>query len=298
VKWTEYQSLQRVTVLGDQFANTFLSYVDQGRGEPIILIHGLPTWGYLWHGVMADLAQTHRVLVPDLLGYGYSDKRDRFDRSIARQAEMIDLWMQTIGVPRATIVGHDVGGGVALRLATLHPERVGRLCLVDSVSYDSWPIEAMLQLGHPGAERTLTAPALTALLKLGLKQGFATNAKSELVDGLLAPYATEVGKRSLIRDASALDTNHTMELAPLLPKLQVPTLIVWGEDDRFQPVRYAERLTFDIPGARLVRLRNARHFVMFDDVDTVARELRAFTTMTTARARAPEEQRAPARVLM
>ena len=120
MNWREFQSMQRVAEIGDRF----VSYIDEGEGEAVVLIHGIPTWGYLWHRLIPVLAKENRVLAPDLPGFGYSDKSDRFDRSIARQAEMIDAWMERLGVERAHVVAHDIGGGVALRLATGFPRRV------------------------------------------------------------------------------------------------------------------------------------------------------------------------------
>jgi pimeloyl-ACP methyl ester carboxylesterase len=73
--WRAFQVLQRVV----KFDDYFVSYVDEGTGEPVILLHGIPTWGYLWHGLVPTLSRTHRVLVPDLVGFGYSDKGDRFE---------------------------------------------------------------------------------------------------------------------------------------------------------------------------------------------------------------------------
>jgi pimeloyl-ACP methyl ester carboxylesterase len=93
---------------------------------------------------------------------------------------------------------------------------------------------------------------------------------------LLSPWRTDVGKISLIRNASALNTNQTMEISRLLPALSVPTLILWGEDDAFQPVRWGERLARDIPGASLVRIAGARHFVMIDQPERVHRTIRDF----------------------
>lgn len=208
MNWRAFQVLQRVVEVSDHF----LSYVDEGKGEPVILLHGIPTWGYLWHRLFPPLTQTHRVLIPDLLGFGYSEKSDRFDRSIARQAELIDAWMDRVGIARATFVAHDIGGGVALRLATLFPQRVARLCVMNTVCYDSWPIEAMLQFGHPEAYRKLSASTATMLLRQALKQGCATSPSEEILVGLLAPYTTEVGKLSLIRNAAALNTNLTTSL--------------------------------------------------------------------------------------
>jgi pimeloyl-ACP methyl ester carboxylesterase len=272
--WREFQRLQRVAEVRD----TFISYVDDGSGVPVVLLHGIPTWSYLWMPVLGRLTRVARVLAPDLAGFGYSDKRDRFDRSIARQAELIDAWMDRIGVESAVIVAHDVGGGVALRLATLFPSRVRKLCLINTVSYDSWPIELMLQFGHPGADRQLSAAMAVRLLKQALKGGFAKRPPTDLLDGLLAPYSTEIGKLSLIRNASALNTNLTTEIAPLLPSINVPTMILWGEDDVFQPIAYGERLAWDIPGAQFVRLGGARHFAMVDRPRAVADRLSTFVT--------------------
>lgn len=272
MNWREFQSKQRISKVGDRF----ISYIDEGAGDPVVLLHGIPTWGYLWHQLIPEISRTHRVLVPDFPGFGFSDKSDRFDRSIARQAEWIEQWLEQLGIDRAAVVAQDIGGGVALRLATLFPRRVERLCVMNIVCYDSWPIELMLQFGHPEAYRKISAATAITTLKLALKQGFASSPDDETLDGLLAPYRTEVGKLSLIRNAAALNTNLTTEITHLLPKIAVPTLILWGEEDKFQLVKYGERLASDIPGARLVRLSDARHFVMIDQPAAVAREVREF----------------------
>jgi pimeloyl-ACP methyl ester carboxylesterase len=274
--WREYQRLQLVSRVNDRF----VSYVEAGDGPPLILLHGIPVWGYLWHGIYPELARTHRVLIPDLPGFGFSDKADCFDRSIACQAHMIDTWLGQLGISRATIIGHDIGGGVALRMATLFPERVGRLIVMNSVCYDSWPIELMLQFGHPDAHRKLSASFAVRLLRQALKRGFASSIHPDILTGFLAPYTTEVGKLSLIRNAAALNTNLTMEIIHLLPGISIPTLVLWGEDDRFQPVHYAERLAKDIHGSRLVRVKDARHFVMWDQPNLVTKHLLEFVHQT------------------
>jgi pimeloyl-ACP methyl ester carboxylesterase len=266
MNWREYQARQRVVELGHRF----ISYVDEGQGEPLVLVHGIPTWGFLWSGLLSGLAMTHRVLIPDLLGYGYSDRRDGFDRSISRQAEALDAWMDRLGVVDAVVVGHEIGGGVAQHLAVRFPRRVSRLCLMNSTCYDSWPGEMMVQLGHPGVARRLSAQAVQRTLKVTMKRaGFATAPPDGVVEGLLAPYGTEVGKTSLVRDAAALNTNQTQELVPRLAHVAVPTWLVWGVDDAFLPVKWGERLAWEIPGARLVRVEHARHFLMWDQPHAV-----------------------------
>lgn len=270
--WRDWQALQRVAQLGERF----LSYVDLGRGEPIVFLHGIPTWGWLWHHQARALAATHRVLVPDLPGFGFSDQADRFDRSIARQAEWIDAWLGQLGVESATVVGHDIGGGVAQRLATLFARRVGRLCLMNVVCYDNWPVEALLQLGHPTLSRKLSPAMLLRGLKLALRAGFAHAPRDGLLDSILAPYATPAGKTSLVRAASSLDTNLTTEIVDRLPGIAAPTLVLWGQADLLLSPRYGERLVRDIPDARFEPIAEAGHFVMLDAPQAVTQRVARF----------------------
>jgi len=272
MNWKDFQAMQKVAEIGEHF----VSYVDEGAGEPVILIHGIPTWSYLWHRLIPVLSEQNRVFAPDLIGFGYSDKSDNFDRSIARQTEMIDALMEKMGIEQANIVAHDIGGGVALRLATLYPHRVNKLCVMNSVSYDSWAIEAMIQLGHPSAYYMASASTTVATLRQMLKQGFAETPDDEVLDGIFAPYSTEVGKLSLIRNATALNTNLTTEITHLLHKIEARTLILWGMDDKFQLLKFGKRLSDDIPNAKLIQIKDGGHFVMLEQPEEVADHVFSF----------------------
>jgi pimeloyl-ACP methyl ester carboxylesterase len=102
------------------------------------------------------------------------------------------------------------------------------------------------------------------------------------LEGLLSPWRTEVGRLSLVRNAASLNTSHTTEITRLLPGIRVPTLVLWGEEDSLLPVRYAQRLVNDIPGASLVRMAAARHFVMVDQPDRVHQALQQFLERQSA----------------
>ena len=152
---------------------------------------------------------------------------------------------------------------------------MSRLVLCNSVAYDAWPIESMLQLGHPLLARVparVVEPVLRGMLRLG----FAKTPPEGLIEGLLAPYATEVGKMSLVRCAAALNTNLTTEINGLLHRLLAPTLILWGESDRFLPASVGERLAWDIPDATLARVARARHFLMWDRRDELMSRIGGF----------------------
>ena len=96
----------------------------------------------------------------------------------------------------------------------------------------------------------------------------------------MAPYTTETGKLSLIRNAPALSTNLTTEITHLLSGISIPTLVLWGMEDRFQPIHYGERLAKDIHESRLIRVKDASHFLMWDQPEIVTKHLLDFLDRT------------------
>jgi haloalkane dehalogenase len=254
-----------------------VAWTDLGRGEPVILLHGIPTWSFLYNEVIPLLEQHNRVIAPDFLGHGYSDKRDFFDRSLLAQKRMIIHLMDHLGIERAHFVGHDTGGGVALIMAIDHPERVHGLVLTNVVAYDSWPIDEMVALGNPNW-RSKSPKEVADFLASGLPDGLFNKDRltPEFEAGIVAPYSDEEGKISIIRNASALNTNHTTMLVEKHGTISAPTLCLWGVHDPWQTIRDGERLAREIPGARLVRVENASHWIPHDTPGIFAAEVRKF----------------------
>lgn len=279
ISWQEYRERQKTQPMGE----TFISYAEYGdpKKEHLIFIHGIPTWGYIFHDLATKLASDYHILVPDLPGYGFSDKRDNFDRAIDKQAAYLTQWMNEMDIDKATIIGHDIGGGIALRMALTHEHRIKRLCLMNTISYDSWPVEAMIQIGHPLTKK-LSPQVMSSILRQALKLGFKSSTSSELMDGILAPWSDKEGQISLIRNASSLNTNHTMEIVPLLGEITCPVLIIWGRDDMFLNVSFARRLKEDLPNAELVEIEKARHWVMLDQPEVVYGQLMHFLRSETS----------------
>ena len=242
-----------------------IAYTDLGKGEPIILLHGIPTWSYLYNNVINDLAKEYRVIAPDFLGHGYSDQRDVFDRSIEVQAKMVLRLMKALSLEKAHILGHDTGGGVALILAIKHPEVIHKLVLSNIVAYDSWPIDDMLALGNPQWIQKSTDEIADFLLE-GYEMGLSKPEQltQTFKEGIRAPYITEKGKRSLIRNASSLNTNHTTSLVARHADITAPTLLLWGVDDPWQTIDDGRRLRTEIPNSQLVELENTSHWLQQD----------------------------------
>src|SRR5438045_7321115 len=111
----------------------------RGVGEPVVFLHGFPTSGHLWSDVVPLVPVGHRVVVVDMLGYGRSDRPLGRPVGIRAHADRVIELMDALGINYACVVGHDIGGGIAQWLAVRHPQRVSRLCLVDSVAFGDWP---------------------------------------------------------------------------------------------------------------------------------------------------------------
>ena len=251
-----------------------VTWTEVGEGEPVILLHGIPTWSYLYNDVIPLLAPSVRIIAPDFLGHGYSDRRDFFDRSLVAQTAMIIKLMDHLRIERAHFVGHDTGGGVSLIMAIHHPERVAKLVLANVVAYDSWPIDDMIALGNPNW-RSKSPKDVVDFLAAGLPDGIHNKDRltPEFMAGIVAPYSDEEGKISIIRNASALNTNHTTMLVERHCEITSPTLCLWGVHDPWQTIRDGERLVNEIPNARLVRVENASHWIPHDTSGIFATEI-------------------------
>ena len=183
-----------------------IAYTRQGRGSAIALVHGIPTSRHLWRNVIPLLAASgHEVLAIDLLGYGDSDKPSDADLGIQAQSEIIFQALSALGWKRATIVGHDIGGGIAQLVAINHPEILDRLVLIDSILYDSFPEPGIARLKEPVWDEILGAANFD--LKKGLAKGFSRGmfhtdrVTAELVDAYERPFHGIDGRHAYLRAA-------------------------------------------------------------------------------------------------
>ena len=268
--WSDQQEETTVRVDGHDIS---MAYRDAGNGDPVLFLHGIPTWSFLWQRIAPELEDDHRTVVPDLVGYGNSDMRDSFDRSIrAQEAAVLNL-LDDLGIEKIAVVAHDIGGGVALRLAANHPERVSKLVCSNAVCYDSWPVEFITNLGLPRVTDEPTE-VVHEQVESAFREGvYDDDADDAFVEGLAAPWNSEEGKVSLSRCAVATNTNHTTEIP--YEDIEADLLCLWGADDIFQPIEYGERLAEEV-GGELVALDNAYHWVVEDRTEAYVEELRSF----------------------
>jgi pimeloyl-ACP methyl ester carboxylesterase len=275
-EWTAEQETTSVSVDGHDVE---VAYYDEGTGDPVVFLHGIPTNSYLWREIVPSIAEERRVIAPDMAGYGQSSMYDGFDRSLRAQEEVLTELFDTLGLETVSLVGHDLGGGVALRFAVHDPDAVEQLVLSNAVAYDSWPIPTITDLGLPETARETTVEEAQGMLDDLLRDTlYGDDPDEAFIEGMKAPWASEEGVTSLVRNASATNTSHTTEVDPA--EVTAETLLLWGSEDEFQSIEWAERLEGDIDTAELVGVENASHWVPVDRPDTYREELNAFLFST------------------
>ena len=228
-------------------------------GTTILLIHGFGTSGFLWRNVGPDLAHArHTALAVDLLGYGESDRPPDTEFGIAAQASYLAQAMSALGIQQAAVVGVDLGGAVALRLAATSPASVSHLVLINSLTQGSTPAADVRGLRRNVARFTLqianglmgSAPLLTPLL-----EGSVSDREYmpwRLVARYLAPYVGQDGVRHFLALASSVTADDMADVRPA--QVRAHTLIVRGDADQWIEDEVAVRLAAAIPQSRLVRL--------------------------------------------
>lgn len=251
-------------------------------GTAVILIHGFGTSSFLWRNVAPSITDAgHTAYAIDLFGHGESDRPIDSDFGIAAQAEYLDAAMTALRVARGIIVGVDIGGDIALRLAATRPERVEKLVLVNTPAFDELPSRDITQMQRSTAKfafRTTrgvlgAAPLIEGVLK-GSVSDPGTHMPVKLIARYLAPFAGRDGVNHLLTLASSITADDLEDVD--LKTIHVPALVIWGEEDQWVDSKMADRLVQALPDGRLVRIPGVARLVPEENPDQMSSLLLEF----------------------
>jgi pimeloyl-ACP methyl ester carboxylesterase len=253
-----------ITIDGDRIA-----YRVAGKGPVLLLVHGLAGNSLTWRYVMPPLAKRFTVLAPDLLGQGQSDK-PRGEYSLGAHANTLRDLMDTLGYKRATVVGQSLGGGVAMQFAYQFPERCERLVLVDSGGLGREVTVYLRMLTVPGLESVFPFFCTPRLRDAGNliatwlnRAGVPSTPTSQEIWRSYASLADAENRRPFfrsLRDVIDFKGQALSALGRLYRAARLPTMIVWGAQDPFIPVRHAVAAHKVIPGSRLEIFDGVGHY--------------------------------------
>lgn len=257
-----------------------VAHTSSGTGPAVVLLHGWPTSSYLWRRVAPTIAAGgNRVVAVDLPGFGRSAKPPSgYDFPFF--GRVLDGLLDALGLGRVALVGHDIGGPIALHWAMHRPARVTRIALLNTVVYPQFSpavIDFVRSCRDPARRSVLTSrDGLVEVMRAGVADaGVLTD---EVLDAVVAPFADEPDRQALAAAGAGLGVRGFLEIERLLPGLRVPLRVVYGARDRLLPdiADTVARLRIDLPHTEVTELPGCGHFLQEEQPAQVGALLAAF----------------------
>jgi len=269
--------------LGPPDAPVRLYYKEEGKGSPLLLIHGFGASTYTWRHIAPELARDHLVIAVDLKGFGQSDKPFDERYSVFDQADLLAQLIVDKNLRNLTLVGHSFGGGVALLLALRADPRlkgrISKLVLLDTSAYPQ---------NVPVFFRLLDVPVVSQLgfsmvppevqTRVALRIAYFDNSKidPDEVETYAAPLKTAAGKHAIIHSARQIVPDGLSELSERYGSIKIPTLILWCDHDRIVPLGVGLKLRRTLPNSTFRLVEDCGHMPQEEQPQATLKLIQAF----------------------
>lgn len=267
-----------------------VAYLDEGSGDVILLLHGIAGSSQTWRSLIRPLSRKYRVIAPDLLGHGDSTK-PRGDYSLGALSVLVRDILDQLGVTRVTIVGHSLGGGVAMQFVYQHPDYVQRLVLIASGGLGPDVGLVLRAATLPGAELVLPVIAARRLLAPGdrvwawLRKVGLESPRGEQLWSHYSSLSDGPTRHAFLRTLRSV-VDHRGQAVSALSRLNArtdfPVMAIWGERDNIIPVTHAHAAQAIRPDVRLEVLPGVGHFPHAERPDEVAALIEDFIEADSA----------------
>jgi pimeloyl-ACP methyl ester carboxylesterase len=266
-------------------------YLDEGEGEPVVMVHGNPTWSFYYRRLVEGLRSSYRTIVPDHIGCGLSDKPDdsRYDYTLESRIADLEALVEHLELDGGlTLVVHDWGGAVGLGYATRHPEQVARLVVLNTAAFHlprtktfPWP----LWLCRDTPVGAYLVRGLNAFCRGTARVGCTRRPlPRDVRDAYYAPYDSWEHRIAILRFVQDIPLRPGDRSYDLVTRIQegltrlagVPTLIGWGMKDFVFDHHFLAEWVRRFPGAEVHRFAQAGHYVLEDEGEQIVSLVRAF----------------------
>ena len=270
-----------------QFENLRYHYLDEGSGnEPILMLHGNPTWSFYYRDLILGLKDSYRCVVPDHMGMGRSDKPQNYPYTLSQHIENLEKLVDHLKLDNISLVVHDWGGAIGLGFAVRHPELIKRLVIFNTAAFLSRKIPLSLRICRlPGfgavAIRGFNAFARCAIQWACKKQERMTK---EVRAGYLAPYDSFANRVATLRFVQDIPMSSDSPSYPVVQHIEEnlklfrdhPVKIIWGAHDFVFNDHFLNRWKKIFPQAEVNRIEDAGHYVVEDAHEVILPMLQEF----------------------
>ncbi len=259
-----------------------MHYVDEGEGEPIVFVHGTPTWSFVWRQQLKSLSRSFRCIAPDHIGFGLSEKPTDFAYTPESHAENLEKLIHHLGLKNITLVVHDFGGPIGLRYALRHPENVKNIVILNTWMWSLADENRIIKISRfmAGGIGRFLYLQLGFSAKILLPQGYheSKHLTKDIKLHYQKPLSTATSRMGTWQFAKALHESspYFAELWQQREKLRtINKLILWGEKDKLLPINFLDTWQQEFPDAKTIKYK-AGHFLQEERGGEVADAIRDF----------------------
>jgi pimeloyl-ACP methyl ester carboxylesterase len=246
------------------------AFLDAGRGEPMVALHGVPTSSALFEPLLAHLSG-HRLIAPDLLGQGDTKAPERGPIGYMEYKRHLDAFLATVPPKKFDLLAHDLGGMLGLEWAAEHPELVRSLIVLSTTVTWSFRVGVLIYAANLLFGRSFVRTVVPSTLKR----------HRTLAPSLLETWSAPWTRARILRGLDLFAPSHLRRLRSKLGRIQVPVLVIWGDEDNVFPPRSVEAVMRHLPQATLVTIPRCGHWSLLDAPDEVARHIVTFLNART-----------------
>ncbi|MFU8802524.1 MAG: alpha/beta fold hydrolase [Bradymonadaceae bacterium] len=267
-----------------------MHYVDEGQGLPVVMVHGNPTWSFYYRRLISAVSKTHRVIVPDHIGCGFSDKPgdDLYQYTLKSRVDDLERLLDSLEITeKVTLVLHDWGGMIGMAYASRYPERIHRIVLLNTAAFRlpvTKPLPWTLRLARDTGLGALLVNQLNAFSRGAARFCVTQKMSAEVAAAYTAPYDTPENRIATLRFVQDIP------LSPGDPAFEIvqgveenlgqfddrPVLICWGGKDFVFDRHFLARWKEILPSAKVVEFPDAGHYVLEDKADEIVPLVESF----------------------
>ena len=259
-------------------------YVDEGKGAPLVLVHGNPTWSFYYRNLIAEFSQTHRVIAPDHLGCGMSDKPQDFEYRLETHIENLENLLVSLKIDCITLVVHDWGGAIGMGFAVRHPHRIKSLIILNSAAFSMNTMPWRIGLCRFPWLGNLMVRKFNWFVRGAIRTAVEKPMTDTVAKGYLLPYNNYDNRVAVMRfiqdiPMSVSDISYEVLLEiehGLWMFREIPVGIIWGMKDWCFNTQFLRRWKSYFPQAEVCTLENAGHLVLEDDYEAASAFIKVF----------------------
>lgn len=263
--------------------NLTMHYLDEGSGEPILMLHGNPTWSFYYRNLATEFSKTHRVIVPDHIGCGFSDKPQDYEYTLQNHIDNLETLVERLNLNHAVLIVHDWGGAIGFGLLQRHPSLAKKIVILNTAAYTSEFIAFRINMCRIPVLGEQVIRRLNGFALVATYMAVAKKMPPEIRKGYLYPYdnyRNRIATAKFVADIPmnpkhrSYQTLKNIELS--LPRHQCPMLILWGKKDFCFNDYFLNRWKDIYPHATVKTFPDAGHYVLEDAGDKIIQELKSF----------------------